>query len=181
MDLIVSEDKKTTTLSLPTGQPIYQITAKSRGTFRGETKVISKFQHPGAAPTDVGLVEVHSLSSDVCQFWGRDIRPRTDYNSMSEDKIFTSSVTGQKYKWHRGLQKSKLTDKFKNTVASYEESHSSLLSSKRKSPAKLSVTPAGMQFLDEIVVTFVYIEQKLKEEAEALEAAGEIIGQVAGA
>ncbi|KAL0568170.1 hypothetical protein V5O48_013820 [Marasmius crinis-equi] len=183
MDLIISEDDraKTTTFSLATGQPVYQVTVQSRGSFRSETRTISKFQHPGAPPTDIGMVELHSMSSDICQFWGRDIRPRTDMNSLSGAKGFTSSVNGQQYKWKRKLKKAELTDKFRNTVAVYEDSRSGRLSSKGKTPAKLSVTPAAMGFLDEIIVTFVYIEQKIKEEAEVIGAAGEVVGAVAGA
>ncbi|KAL0063853.1 hypothetical protein AAF712_009204 [Marasmius tenuissimus] len=178
MDLIYSRDNpKNATISLTTGQLVYEILTEEK-TWSSEPTVIRKFQYPGHPPVEIGQVKMRSFHPDICQAWGRDIRPRKE-DLLSSGRSFTSLVNGQEYNWKRKSSKAILTDKFKNTVAIYEESHSGFR--KKKTPAKLSVTPGGMPILDEIVVTCVYYEQQCREDAEIAGGVGEGVGEAIGA
>ncbi|KAL0571020.1 hypothetical protein V5O48_010941 [Marasmius crinis-equi] len=155
MDLIFSTDSaRNTTLSLPSGQPLYDISTPSQA-FHTDQTTISKIQS-GRKQIAIGRVEMHSLHTDVCQVSGRDMLPKKD-GIFRSGLSFTSS-NGQKYTWKRKSGTALLSDKSKN-IASYERSHSGFLGRGRR-PAKLSVAPEGVGILDEIVVTYMYIEQR---------------------
>ncbi|KAK1220568.1 hypothetical protein PQX77_016664 [Marasmius sp. AFHP31] len=176
MDLIFSQDDpKNATLSLTSGQPVYEMYTHEK-TWSSEPTVIRKFQYPGHPPVNIGQVQVRLLHSDVCEMSGRDIQPKS--GESSSGKSFTSLANGEVYTWKRKFSKAKLTDKFKNTVAIYEESHSGIL--KEEAPAKISIAPEGMPILDEIVVTCVYFEQRIRDNAVVGGAAGEVVGNIAG-
>ncbi|KAF9265811.1 hypothetical protein L218DRAFT_835251, partial [Marasmius fiardii PR-910] len=104
-------------------------------------------------------IEIHTLEDDVCQVWGRHLKPRSE-GLMSSKRKFTSS-NGQEYTWKQKTsgKKTLLWDKFQNTVAVYEDKHSGIFSGK-PSPAKLSISPAGYPIVDEILVTFLFVKQK---------------------
>ncbi|KAK1235414.1 hypothetical protein PQX77_001366 [Marasmius sp. AFHP31] len=176
MDLIFSQDDPTNaTLSLPTGQQIYELYTKAR-LLHSDSTIIRKFDsghYAGSPPRDIGQVKLRSFGDDVCELLGRDIRPRSE-DLFSGKRHFTSLITGQKYSWKRKTSKVLLIDKFQNTIAVYEYSHSGIFHA--KAPAMLSITPNGLPFLDEIVVTFVYAEQRFRKE---IEAAGEAAGDAA--
>ncbi|KAK1234113.1 hypothetical protein PQX77_002688 [Marasmius sp. AFHP31] len=149
MDLIFSQDDpKNAMLSLTSGQPVYEMYTQEK-TWSSEPTVIRKFQYPRHPPVIIGQVQVRLLHSDVCEMSGRDIQPKS--GESSSGKSFTSLANGQEYTWKRKCSKAKLTDKFKNTAAIYEESYSGIL--KEKAPANISIAPGGMPILDEIVVT----------------------------
>ncbi|KAK1220565.1 hypothetical protein PQX77_016660 [Marasmius sp. AFHP31] len=175
MDLVYSkDDQKNATLSLITGEPVYEIYTVEKF-LQSEPTWIRKYQCSEHRPVEIGQVRVRSFHKDVCQLRGKDIRPRS-MDSLSTKRSFTSLANGQKYIWKRKFSKAKLLDKSKNTVAVYEESHSGFLST--KAPAKLSIAPDGMAIIDEIVVTFVYFEQKFKDDMEVIDAAGNLVGIV---
>jgi len=76
MDLLFTkESPKNTTLSLPDGKPVYEITTPTRHTHT-ETTTIRKYQSDGSAD-DVGTIEFHVLHKDICQIRGRDFRPES--------------------------------------------------------------------------------------------------------
>ncbi|KAJ8074319.1 hypothetical protein PM082_012632 [Marasmius tenuissimus] len=176
MDLIFSQDDpKNATLSLTTGQPVYEMYTQEK-TWSTEPTAIRKFQYPGHSPVNIGQVKVPLLHDNVCEVWGRDIRPKS--GELSSGKSFISLTDGQEYTWKRKSSKATLTDKYENTIAIYEQSHSGYV--KAKAPAKISIAPGGMPILDEIVVTCVYYEQKVRLNAEAAGAAGGVVGAVAG-
>ncbi|KAJ8077630.1 hypothetical protein PM082_002063 [Marasmius tenuissimus] len=174
MELIFSnDDPKNAILSLSTGQPIYELYTKSR-VFHSESTVIRKFHNQGSPPNDIGQVKLRCLNEDVCELLGRDIRPRTE-GIVSSKRYFTSLITRQKYGWKRKGSKVLMIDKFENTVAICQYSRCGIFHA--KTPAMLSVTPAGVPFLDEIVVTFAYAEQRFRQDVEV---AAEGVGSAAG-
>ncbi|KAJ8092105.1 hypothetical protein PM082_021637 [Marasmius tenuissimus] len=167
MDLVFSQDDpKNAILSLSTGQRIYELYTQAR-LLHSESTIIRKFDsghYAGSPPTDIGQVKLRTFGDDICELSGRDIRPRSE-DLFSGKRHFTSLITGQKYSWKRKTSKVLLIDKFENTIAVYEYSHSGIFHA--KAPTMLSVTPVGLPFLDEIVVTFVYAEQRFREEVAA--------------
>ncbi|KAK1217808.1 hypothetical protein PQX77_019514 [Marasmius sp. AFHP31] len=158
MDLLFTKDScKNTTLSLPSGAPVYEINTPSRN-FHTETSTIRKYRPEGGYQADdIGIIEFHSFHTDICQIWGRDFLPK----SASMWKIasaFTSS-NGQTYTWRRKSSTAVLEDKFQNNVAVYDQSHTGFFSGNPR-PAMLSISADAMQIIDEVVCTFFYIEQK---------------------
>ncbi|KAK1230085.1 hypothetical protein PQX77_006839 [Marasmius sp. AFHP31] len=97
---------------------------------------------------------------------------------LHSKRYFTSLLTRQKYGWKRKGSKVLMIDKFENTVAIYQYSHCGILHA--KAPAMLSVTPAGVPFLDEIVVTFAYAEQKFRQDVEAAAEGASAAGSAVG-
>jgi hypothetical protein len=74
-----------------------------------------------------------------------------------------------------------LRDRINNIVALFEKSHSGIFHGSPKQ-AKLSVSPIGLPIVDEIVASFVLIEQRRRTEKKA--AYGDIggaVGEVAAA
>ncbi|KAL0568841.1 hypothetical protein V5O48_013127 [Marasmius crinis-equi] len=176
MELIFSKTSaRNATLSLPSGQPVYELSTPSR-LLHTEQTTITKF-YPGNPPVTIGLVEMHSFHDDVCQLAGRNVLPKSD-GFWKSGMTFTSS-NGEHYTWKRKSDAALLSDKFKHNIAIYEESHSGFLSG-TPSPAKLSVAPEGMGILDEIMVTFVYIEQQ-EQQSRAASASGASAGAAAAA
>ncbi|KAJ8074332.1 hypothetical protein PM082_012645 [Marasmius tenuissimus] len=174
MDLIyISPDMDPTNakLSLTTGQPVYELHTNDM-IYHSEPTTIRKFQQPGYPPANIGEVRVRSIQSDVCQLLGKDIRPRTE-NPLSSGRSFTSSADGQKYTWKGKAEKATLADSSKNTVATYEE-NDYMGELAMNVLGKISITPAGMPILDEIVVTCIYFQAKIRAKAEA-KAAGDIV------
>ncbi|KAL0063972.1 hypothetical protein AAF712_009039 [Marasmius tenuissimus] len=167
MELIFSnDDPKNAILSLSTGQPIYELYTKSR-VFHSESTVIRKFHNQGSPPNDIGQVKLRCLNGDACELLGRDIRPRTE-----------GIVSRQKYGWKRKGSKVLMIDKFENTVAIYQYSRCGILHA--KAPAMLSVMPAGVPFLDEIVVTVAYAEQRFRQDVEVAAEGASAAGSAAG-
>ncbi|KAK1217809.1 hypothetical protein PQX77_019515 [Marasmius sp. AFHP31] len=159
MDFLLTVDSTVnTTLSLPSGTPVYEITTPLR-TFRTHTTTIRKYEQEGGDPHDIGIVELHSLHKDVCQLRGKDFLPKKPSMLNLSSFSFTSSK-GEEYTWHRKSDtQTVLNDKNKNAVATYEQSHAGLLN-KEPRPAKLSVSAEVMEVADEIVCTFTYVKQK---------------------
>ncbi|KAL0570337.1 hypothetical protein V5O48_011634 [Marasmius crinis-equi] len=168
MDLLFTKDSaRNTTLSLPSGQAVYDYSTPSRG-FHHEQTTIRKFRPDGGPPDDIGFIEFHSFHKDICQVRGKDFRPQS--SSMWKSGLTFQSSNGQEYTWKRKLSTAELTDKFNNVVAIYEVMHTGILSGNPR-PAKLSITVEGMQFLDEIVCTFSYIEQREQKQRQAANSA----------
>ncbi|KAL0062084.1 hypothetical protein AAF712_011084 [Marasmius tenuissimus] len=157
MDLLFTKDSPVnTTLSLPSGSPVYEISTPLRN-FHTETTTIRKYRPAGGDPDDIGLIEIHSFHKDVCQLRGKDFLPKSP--SMWKSTSFFTSSNGEAYTWHCKSDTAVLNDKGENTVAMYERSHSGLIS-KNSQPAKLSISVEGMDIIDEIVLTFAYVEQQ---------------------
>ncbi|KAG7092975.1 hypothetical protein E1B28_009276 [Marasmius oreades] len=158
MDLIFSKDSpRNATLSLPTGQPVYQIFTPDRW-FHQEQTTIRKFQPGTSLPQDMGVIEIHSWSKSVVEVWGRSVLPKSA-GVFKRGKIFTSS-NGQQYTWKRKSRTAVLTDKLDNTMAVYDERRTNVFSRKEPSPAKLTIAPAAVEIADEIVGTFLYFEEQ---------------------
>ena len=71
-----NQDTRDTTLSLSTGQAVYQTSTPDAKFLRTETISIKKFEKDGEH--DMATVEIHSFHDDVCQVWGRDVVPKRD-------------------------------------------------------------------------------------------------------
>ncbi|EEB86916.1 hypothetical protein MPER_15965, partial [Moniliophthora perniciosa FA553] len=108
----------------------------------------------------MAVIELHELHDDVCQVWGRDIAPKSD-GFFSSGRSFTAS-DGQKYTWKMKSDRAVLRDKFENTIAVFEKSHTGFFSG-NPSQAKMSISQTGLSLADEIVTTFVLLEQKDRE------------------
>ncbi|KAL0580546.1 hypothetical protein V5O48_001451 [Marasmius crinis-equi] len=156
MDLVFSKDSaRNATLSLPTGQPVYEISTPSR-VWHAEQTTVTKFLPHGGGPVAIGAVEVHSFHTDVCQISGRNVLPKSD-GIFKSGMSFTSS-NGEQYTWKRKSDSALLSNKWNTNIAVYEAMHTGILSGSPQS-AKLSVMPEVMGILDEVVATFVYTEQ----------------------
>ncbi|KAG7092976.1 hypothetical protein E1B28_009277 [Marasmius oreades] len=158
MDLIFSKDSlRDATLSLPTGQPIYEISTPDRWFHHART-MIKKFQPGMSLPQDMGVIEIHSWNKSVVEVWGRSVLPKSP-GVFKRGELFTSS-NGQQYTWKRKSRTAVLTDKLDNTMAVYDERRTNVFSRKEPSPAKLAVAPAAVEIADEIVGTFLYFEEQ---------------------
>ncbi|KAL0571116.1 hypothetical protein V5O48_010848 [Marasmius crinis-equi] len=139
MDLVFSEDSaRNTTLSLPTGEPVYLISTPSR-VFHDEQTTITKFLPHGGGPVAIG----------------RNVLPNGGI--FKSGMSFTSS-NGEEYTWKRKSDSALLSNKWNTHVAVYEAKHTGILGESPQS-AKLSVMPEVTEILDEIVATFVYTER----------------------
>ncbi|KAL0063555.1 hypothetical protein AAF712_009564 [Marasmius tenuissimus] len=157
MDLLLTQDSpKNTTLTLSSGNPVYEISTPSRR-FRTNTTTIRKYQPDGGHPNDIGVIELHSFHSDVCQIRERDFLPKS--SSMWTRTLSFTSSNGEVYKWRHKSAKAILEDKRKKTVAIYDKSHTGFFS-RNPRPAMLSISVEAINIIDEIVCTFSYIEQK---------------------
>lgn len=170
MDLIFSKDSpQNATLSLPTGQPVYELSTTDRW-FHHKPTTIKKFQPGSAVPQDIGLVEIHSLHKNVVQILGRDVLPKSA-GMFKRGRTFTSS-NGQQYTWKRKSDAALLTDKFDHNMAIYETRHSNTFSSKDPTPGKLSIAPEALGIADEIIGTFAYVEQAERQARRGVAASG---------
>ncbi|KAK1217750.1 hypothetical protein PQX77_019592 [Marasmius sp. AFHP31] len=157
MDLLLTQDSpKNTTLTLSSGNPVYEITTPSH-TFHTDTTTIRKYRPDGGHPDDIGVIKLHNLRSDLCQIRGRDFLPPSS-EIWTGTLSFTSS-NGEVYTWCHKSAKAILEDKRKKTVATYDKSHTGSVSSNPQ-PAMISISAEVMDIIDEIICTFSYIEQK---------------------
>ncbi|KAL0571016.1 hypothetical protein V5O48_010937, partial [Marasmius crinis-equi] len=172
------ESARNATLMLPSGQPVYQVSTPTR-VFHTEQTTIAKFL-PDGSSIAIGLVELHSFHTDICQITGRNVLPKSD--GIFRSGISFTSSNGKQYTWKRKTSTALLTDKSGSTVATWERSHSGILS-RNPRPAQLSVLSEGVQIIDEIVVTFMYIEQREQQlrRARGNAARGAGIASIAGA
>ncbi|ESK95462.1 hypothetical protein Moror_12754 [Moniliophthora roreri MCA 2997] len=177
MDLLLSKDSvRNCTITLLTGQPVYQVSTPSRF-FHTETTTIKRFK--GNQVHDMAVIERHDFHDDVCQVWGRDIVPKSD-GCFSSGRSFTASDS-QKYTWKMKCDRAVLRDQFDNTIAAFEKSHTGFFSG-NPSQAKISISQAGLSIADELIATFVLVEQKDREsrKANGADAAGAAASAAAG-
>ncbi|KAK1217753.1 hypothetical protein PQX77_019595 [Marasmius sp. AFHP31] len=157
MDLLFTKNfTKNTSLTLPDGSLGYEISTPSRK-LHTDTTIIRRYPPSGGDPESIGVIELHSIRTDVCQVHGKDFLPKSD-STHNISMTFTSS-NGEVYKWRRESTKAFLDDKSEETVATYEEGHTGLLGGIPRQ-AKLSISTEAMDIIDEVVCTFFYIEQK---------------------
>ncbi|KAG7085470.1 hypothetical protein E1B28_003031 [Marasmius oreades] len=164
MDLIFSSPSPyNASISLRTGELVYEISSNDTkpdplglgmGTRRTVVKKFSVETPASKTPTEIGCIELHTLHDDRCEVYGRDVRPK--------DKQKWTSSNGQEYSWKYlsdQVLNPQLLDRDQSTVAAYE--HSGFISGKPQKLARLSISPgAGYGIVDEILVTFLYAQQK---------------------
>jgi len=74
MDLLfLNQSNSNTVLNMPDGRPLYHVDSPFQ--MFGRTTNISKLDGRGGN-SDVGVVELHGMSSDVVAVWGRDVTPQ---------------------------------------------------------------------------------------------------------
>ncbi|ESK89687.1 hypothetical protein Moror_16904 [Moniliophthora roreri MCA 2997] len=155
MDFLLSKDSvRNCTITRLNGQPAYEVSTPSRF-FHTETTTIKKFM--GHEVHDMALIELHTYHDSVCKVWGRDMVPKSD-GFFSNGKSFIAS-DGQKYTWKMKSDGLRLRDTLDNTIAVFEESSVGFFGWKSR-PAKLSISQA---IVDDIIATFVLVEQKRRE------------------
>ncbi|KAK7025993.1 hypothetical protein VNI00_015824 [Paramarasmius palmivorus] len=156
MEFIFSKDDvRNSTLTLLTNEPIYEISTSSKSLL-AETTVIKKFRRDGESEY-MGLIELHGTREDECRVWGRNMPPKSE-SFWKSAKSFVAS-NGQKYTWKmKSNANQELRDQSDNTIATWERSHTGIFS-KRPRPAKLSISHAAVSVADDIVSTFVVVEQ----------------------
>ncbi|KAG7085471.1 hypothetical protein E1B28_003032 [Marasmius oreades] len=182
MDLVFSSPTPhNASISLQTGELVYEISTNdtkpdSLGLGLGARRtVVKKFsvETPSMTPTEIGYIELHTLHDDRCEVYGRDVRPK--------DKRKWTSSNGQEYTWQK-KDKVSLLDGYQNTVAVYEPQLSGFPSDKPRSPSRLSISPgAGYgRIVDEILITFLYVQQKNATTSKS-EGMSNLVGNVVGA
>ncbi|KAK7041888.1 hypothetical protein VNI00_008862 [Paramarasmius palmivorus] len=135
-------------------EPIYEVSTTKKSLL-AETTVIKKY-HKDGEPEYMGLVELYART-DVCKVWGKDMPPKSD-GFFKNGRSFVAS-DGQKYTWkQKSNGNQELTDQSKNVIATWERAHTGFFSG-RPSAARLSIAEAGVSIADDIVVTFVDVEQ----------------------
>ncbi|KAJ6606064.1 hypothetical protein DFH09DRAFT_1119210 [Mycena vulgaris] len=116
-------------------------------------------------------IDWHLVESSVIRFRGRELATRDFFRKegwgwYGRHRVFTG-LDGREYKWILGAYTSqlRLNDEAQTLVARYRPKKLGILSKARK--ASLEVFPTFEHMMDEIVVTFVYIERlrKTKERA----------------
>ncbi|ESK89686.1 hypothetical protein Moror_16903 [Moniliophthora roreri MCA 2997] len=158
MDLLLSKDSvRNCTMSLPNGQPIYEVSTPSRY-FHTEQTTIKRLK--GQESRDMALIELHGFHDDVCQVWGKDMVPKSD-GLFKSGKTFTAS-DGKRYTWKIKLSKTILLDQFENTIAVFENSHTGFFSGNPRQ-AQLSISEGGLSIADDIVATFVLVDQRNRQ------------------
>jgi len=100
------------------------------------------------------------------RYSGREVLAKDFFKKqqLGRGYVFTGE-DGKEYKWHLdAIVSTKLTsnDTSKTPIATFHRGN--LLS--KKDPAHLEIFPEGQHMMDEIFVTFIYIEQKRKEAGE---------------
>ncbi|KIK50095.1 hypothetical protein GYMLUDRAFT_51383 [Collybiopsis luxurians FD-317 M1] len=163
----LESDMYNTLLVQSNGAPLYHIkTPPSGHPHTVITKIVASngygfgFDSDESKDKEMAHIEVHRWHSSTVDVWGKSFVPsRTHLLSSSE--AFTGS-NGKRYLWRRGAREQiELTSMEDKTfpVATYEPELPATVSSTSKS-ASLQIKFEGLAILDELVTTFVYIQQK---------------------
>jgi len=114
------------------------------------------------------MATINTHWGSAVSVWGRDVTPRRRMLSSSEEFI---AADGQSYKWKSDWNDFRLVrnDGSDAPIASYDHGSLGILS--RSKPPTLSVTPEGVPILDDIVATWVYVDQKRRRRRAAAAAA----------
>ncbi|KAG5637189.1 hypothetical protein H0H81_005446 [Sphagnurus paluster] len=118
----------------------------------------------------LGQVEHNRFSSSVMRFGGNEFKTKDYFRKeglgpYGRHRVFTAS-DGREYKWLLQDSKSKLitNDEAKTLVASFHVKHFGIIGKAR--PASLEIFPPGEHIVQEILITFIYIE-KIRKDKEA--------------
>ncbi|KAJ6501307.1 hypothetical protein DFH09DRAFT_1203046 [Mycena vulgaris] len=136
----------------------------------GSAHIHEDREEDGERFASLAHIDWHLVESSVIRFRGHELSAQDFFRKeglgwfgLGSHRVFTG-VDGREYKWSIGAHTTKLamngdTD---TPVAHYHPKKLGLLSKPQK--ASLEVFPPFEDMVDEIVVTFVYIE-RLREEA----------------
>ncbi|KII89460.1 hypothetical protein PLICRDRAFT_41120 [Plicaturopsis crispa FD-325 SS-3] len=161
MDFTFRENHPTNTVILePSGQPIYHVnTPSSFNPFKLPDTTIRRVD--GTNDFDVATIQWERLTKPlILTVRGRGIQmSRSGMFSVSES---FQAADGQMYKWKikGGFPLLVRSDDSKSIVATFS-APSSIFSMSR--PVVLSVAPAGMGILDDLIATFIYMETKRRK------------------
>ncbi|ESK89113.1 hypothetical protein Moror_5286 [Moniliophthora roreri MCA 2997] len=151
---LMDSDPWNTVFILPDGHPLYHVETDV-GFFSSKPSTIKKIMGPDAA--DMAIVDSGSWDSLV-SVWGRNITPqREGIFSVSESFIASD---GKSYKWKVDWDSTVLVinDGSHTLTAAYDSGSLGFFSNSR--PPTLNILPHGVQIADEIIATWIYMEQK---------------------
>ncbi|EGN96459.1 hypothetical protein SERLA73DRAFT_186196 [Serpula lacrymans var. lacrymans S7.3] len=138
-----------TVLVSPDGHPVYRVDTPYY--FTTSTTTVKKIQRGGEMDPEIGRIEWQSAHAAIVRIGLRDV-------VVHRSKLFGSSrtfiaVNGQSYKWkfREGSSWLSSNDSKKAPAATFTP-----LSG--HNPALLHVTPHGMTILEDVIVTFLYVE-----------------------
>ncbi|KAF9653260.1 hypothetical protein BDM02DRAFT_3107827 [Thelephora ganbajun] len=159
----------TTLVDETSGVVMYEI--ETEKSFMSKTTIIRKpftnrrGQLVPQTSTEVARILWKTWSSDRIVYYGCDMK-RGDF--MPKAGMFSNgfviTVNGTKYRWStgfsgQGLPKLVTNNRKKKLIAELHKAHRLF----RRSKAYLEIAPAGLTMLDQIVVSFVYVESKRRE------------------
>ncbi|KAJ8093666.1 hypothetical protein PM082_023458 [Marasmius tenuissimus] len=155
MDLILADpDPWNTTFALPDGQPIYHVETNI-GFLSRDSTFVKKISGRNAA--DMSIIDSQSSwGENLVRVWGKNVAPHRE-GFISTSEVFTAS-DGKSYKWKNDWDIMTLTSPDGSYVASFDPGSSGLFS--KYSPAVLRVHPQAVHIVDEIVATWIYMQQK---------------------
>ncbi|KAG7086849.1 hypothetical protein E1B28_002770 [Marasmius oreades] len=111
----------------------------------------------GAKTAQMAVIDSHSSWGDnLVQVWGRGHAPRRE-GFFSTSEVFTAS-DGRSYRWKNDWDCMILVSEDGTCVTSYEPGSYGLFS--KPSPPKLTVSWNAVQIVDEIIATWIYMQQK---------------------
>jgi len=171
MKLVFTTDShlNTTLVDETSGLVMYEVETERK--FMSRTTVIRKsFTNRRGKPvphtsTEVAKIQWKTWSSDRIVYYGCDMK-RDEF--MPKAGLFSDgfliTVNGTKYRWSTGSPgqdppKLVTKDRKKRMVAKLHEARHFF----RRRRAYLEVAPAGLTMLDQIVVSFVYVEKTRRE------------------
>ncbi|KAL0563338.1 hypothetical protein V5O48_018732, partial [Marasmius crinis-equi] len=140
MDLTFSKDSVlSTTISLPSGDPVYELSTPSEKKYPTTIK---------RNDVEIGSVELRR----ACSINGKAYSPKSGV--FSSDTTFTFS-DGKKYTWKRDSWRGKvyLKDPHNETIATFNSSDPPV-------DPKATLSISNPELADEVIATFVYIEQR---------------------
>ncbi|KDQ60511.1 hypothetical protein JAAARDRAFT_125792 [Jaapia argillacea MUCL 33604] len=145
--------------------PVYKIETPYSSGLRKDTTVYRRAgTYPDTYFEEVARIHWHHFHQSEIVYGGKILRVG-DYLRKSgvigQNKKFVAP-DGKQYKWVLQMRGQKLiTNDFNETlVASFKEANLGIR--KPKHPGCLQIYPSGQHMMDLIVVTFVYLEQKRK-------------------
>ncbi|GLB35660.1 hypothetical protein LshimejAT787_0212250 [Lyophyllum shimeji] len=116
-------------------------------------------------------VEHNVLAPSVLRFGGKAFRTNEYFRKEGRGahgmrhRIFTAASDGREYKWllEQFTPKLIVDDEAETVVAEFHRRNLGIIGKAR--PASLEIHPAGKHMVEEILVTFIYIEKFRKDRA----------------
>ncbi|KAK7437103.1 hypothetical protein VKT23_018729 [Stygiomarasmius scandens] len=157
MELSLSEqDPFNAVFFAPDGSAIYH-TDTPLTFFSTRHTTINKLSRDG--PQQMAVVEVHGWSDSIVNVWGRSFVPCQSHTFTNSEAFVASDNRSYKWKNDWGGQLTLHPDDGSDQIiAMYDSGSLGILSNSR--PPTLAILPPGQHIMDEIVATFIYMEEK---------------------